>query len=169
MDKIKHDLRLSETISPFGVGAIVDVRGESLIAPDTSWWETRTAPEITCERLLARLGAGVPPAAADARGAHGQGHSGSALLAFPGLAVLRTVRQAHEADRAAQGQVEQRLRLRRPLGPDALCGRLRQGSHIQDIPWIQWVHRGPGAQRSEAVRFLPRLQVAQIQEGRRSR
>ncbi|MDB4873211.1 MAG: hypothetical protein JWL97_4215, partial [Gemmatimonadales bacterium] len=32
MEKIRHDLRLSETITPFGVGAIVDVRGESLIA-----------------------------------------------------------------------------------------------------------------------------------------
>ena len=52
MERIKHDLRLSETVSPFGVGAIVDIRGESLIAPDTSWWDKQFAPEIHCERLV---------------------------------------------------------------------------------------------------------------------
>ena len=59
MEPILHDLRLSETISPFGVGAVVDVRGESLIAPDTSWWNRNQAPEISCERLVTRLGGGI--------------------------------------------------------------------------------------------------------------
>ena len=59
MEPIRHDLRLSETVSPFGVGAIVDIRGESLIAPDTSWWDKKFAPEISCNRLLARIGAGA--------------------------------------------------------------------------------------------------------------
>ena len=43
-------VRLSETISPFGVGAIVDIAGNSLIAMDTSWWPTQS-PELSCERL----------------------------------------------------------------------------------------------------------------------
>src|SRR5687767_12020146 len=59
LQRIKHDLRLSEVVSPFGVGAIVDVRGQSLIAPDTSWWDKKYAPEISCDRLIQRLGPGV--------------------------------------------------------------------------------------------------------------
>ena len=59
MERVLHDLRLSETVTPFGVGAIVDVLGQSLIAPDTSWWDLKFAPVISCERLRARLGAGV--------------------------------------------------------------------------------------------------------------
>ena len=43
-------VRLSETISPFGVGAIVDIAGNSLIAMDTSWWPAQS-PELSCERL----------------------------------------------------------------------------------------------------------------------
>ncbi|MCZ9340742.1 hypothetical protein NGM37_23565, partial [Streptomyces sp. TRM76130] len=81
MEKIRHDLRLSETISPFGVGAIVDVRGESLMAPDTSWWDKKFAHEISCERLMARLGAGVlrqPPA-----------HAGRAAKDTPALPYWR--------------------------------------------------------------------------------
>ena len=75
MQKIRHDLRLAETISPFGVGAIVDVRGESLIAPDTSWWDLSLAPQIYCDRLIAKLPNGVgvlrqPPTHAEIGRAH---------------------------------------------------------------------------------------------------
>ena len=55
MQRIKHDLRLSETVTPFGVGAIVDIRGASLIAADTSWWDKKSAKEVHCARLTDRL------------------------------------------------------------------------------------------------------------------
>ena len=56
VEPIKHDLRLSEVIAPFGVGAIVDVRGESLIAPDTSWWHRKFAPEIQLRAVVLASG-----------------------------------------------------------------------------------------------------------------
>ena len=52
VERIKHDLRLSETVTPFGVGAIVDIRGESLIAPDTSWWDKSSHPRSTATGSL---------------------------------------------------------------------------------------------------------------------
>src|SRR5689334_8517803 len=81
MERIKHDLRLSETVSPFGVGAIVDIRGESLIAPDASWWDKKFAPEISCDRLLDRVGAGALRRAPS--------HAGTAAKETPSLTYWR--------------------------------------------------------------------------------
>src|SRR3954464_8267197 len=81
MEPIRHELRLSETVSPFGVGAIVDVRGESLIAADTSWWDKKYAPRISCERLLARIGPGELRQAPT--------HAGRAAKETPGLLYWR--------------------------------------------------------------------------------
>ncbi len=48
-------IRLSQTLSPFGVGAIYDYRGESLIACDISRWGGR-GERIRSERLELALG-----------------------------------------------------------------------------------------------------------------
>src|SRR3954463_14951767 len=36
--KLERTVRLSQTVAPFGVGAIYDFRGESLIAADITKW-----------------------------------------------------------------------------------------------------------------------------------
>ncbi|MFF9338951.1 DrmB family protein [Streptomyces sp. NPDC014773] len=154
MEKIRHDLRLSETISPFGVGAIVDVRGESLMAPDTSWWDKKYAHEISCERLMSRLGAGVlrqPPA-----------HAGRAAKKTPALRYWRfpAWRFCERCDRLSKLTGKKRGKWSNtcsecegalvPMRYVALCDK---GSHIQDINWFQWAHRGRGAAQDESVRF----------------
>jgi hypothetical protein len=153
MEKIKHDLRLSETISPFGVGAIVDVRGESLMAADTSWWDKRFAQEVSCERLMDRLGAGVLRQAPT--------HASHAAKDTPALLYWRfpAWRFCERCDKLAKLTGRKKGKwsntcecggLLVPMRYVALC---EQGSHIQDINWSKWVHRGRGASLSEAVRF----------------
>ncbi|WKK12696.1 DUF1998 domain-containing protein [Rhodococcus ruber] len=153
MEKIKHDLRLSETISPFGVGAIVDIRNESLLAPDTSWWDRKFAPEISCERLMARLGAGVlrqPPT-----------HAGHAAKDTPALPYWRfpAWRFCERCDKLSKLTGRKKGKwsntcdcggLLIPMRFVAIC---EKGSHIQDIPWFQWAHRGEVASQNEQVRF----------------
>lgn len=153
MEKIKHDLRLSETISPFGVGAIVDIRNESLLAPDTSWWDRRFAPEISCERLMARLGAGVlrqPPT-----------HAGRTAKDTPALPYWRfpAWRFCERCDKLSKLTGKKKGKwsntcdcggLLVPMRFVAIC---EKGSHVQDIPWFQWAHRGEDASQNDKVRF----------------
>ncbi|MFJ3420722.1 DrmB family protein [Streptomyces sp. NPDC086082] len=153
MEKIRHDLRLSETISPFGVGAIVDVRGESLMAPDTSWWDKKFAHEISCERLMARLGAGVlrqPPA-----------HAGRAAKETPALPYWRfpAWRFCERCDKLSKltgkkkGKWSNTCDCGGALVPMRYVAVCEKGSHLQDVNWFKWAHRGRGANLSEAVRF----------------
>lgn len=153
MEKIRHDLRLSETISPFGVGAIVDVRGESLMAPDTSWWDKKFAQEISCERLMARLGAGVlrqPPA-----------HASRAAKETPALLYWRfpAWRFCERCDKLSKltgrkkGKWSNTCDCGGVLVPMRYVAVCEKGSHIQDINWFQWAHRGRAASLNEAVRF----------------
>ncbi|WP_042369554.1 DUF1998 domain-containing protein [Streptacidiphilus neutrinimicus] len=153
MEKIKHDLRLSETISPFGVGAVVDIRGESLMAPDTSWWKTKFAHEISCERLLARLGAGVlrqPPTHA--------GHAGKDTPAlqywrFPAWRFCERCDKLSKLTGKNRGKWSNTCACGGLLVPMRYVAVCERGSHIQDINWVQWVHRGREASLNEAVRF----------------
>ncbi|SFE16141.1 protein of unknown function [Actinopolyspora alba] len=153
MEKIRHDLRLSETITPFGVGAITDIRGESLMASDTSWWDAKFAPEISCDRLMARLGAGVlrqPPT-----------HSGWAGKETPALPYWRFPewRFCERCDRLSKltgrkkGKWDNRCECNGLLVPMRFVAVCKKGSHIQDIPWFKWMHRGRGAELSEEVRL----------------
>ncbi|MFD3439039.1 DrmB family protein [Streptomyces sp. NPDC058685] len=153
MEKIRHDLRLSETISPFGVGAIVDVRGESLMAPDTSWWDKKFAHEISCERLMTRLGAGVlrqPPA-----------HAGRAAKETPALPYWRfpAWRFCERCDKLSKltgkkkGKWSNTCDCGGALVPMRYIAVCEKGSHVQDVNWFQWAHRGRAASLNEAVRF----------------
>jgi hypothetical protein len=153
MEKIRHDLRLSETISPFGVGAIVDIRGESLMAPDTSWWDTKFASEISCERLMARLGAGKlrqPPAHA---GRAGKETPALPYWRFPAWRFCERCGRLTKLTGNKKGKWSNTCDCGGMLVPMRYIAVCEKGSHIRDIPWFKWAHRGPAASKSEAVRF----------------
>jgi hypothetical protein len=152
--KIKHDLRLSEVISPFGVGAIVDVRGESLIAPDTSWWDISKAPAISCDRLVAKL----PNRVGDLRQPPTHGGwtaSETASLTywrFPAWRFCERCSRLSRITRTSKGRFINRCECDGALVPMRYVAVCEAGSHIQDIPWFQWTHRGHHG-LTEEVRF----------------
>lgn len=153
MERIRHELRLSETVSPFGAGAIVDVRGESLIAPDTSWWDKKSAPEISCPRLVDRLGGGVlrqAPAHADRAGKE----TASLLYwRFPAWRFCERCGALSKLTGKDKGRWRNRCVCGGGLVPMRYVAVCTQGSHIQDIPWFMWAHRGHDDGVTEAVRF----------------
>jgi hypothetical protein len=59
MPEIKRTIRLSQAVSTFGVGAIYDILGESLVLCDTTYWEDKRyrgrGEEIRAQRLVADL------------------------------------------------------------------------------------------------------------------
>ncbi len=155
MQKIRHDLRLAETISPFGVGAIVDVRGESLIAPDTSWWDLKVAPQIHCDRLIARLPGGIgvlrqPPT-----------HSGRAAVdtaslpywRFPAWRFCERCSRLSQFTRVEKGKYVNSCDCGGALVPMRYVAVCETGSHVRDVPWFMWAHRGHDSGVTEEVRF----------------
>lgn len=152
MERIGHDLRLSETITPFGVGAIVDVLGESLIAADTSWWDRRSAPEISCERLLTRLGAGVLRQAPVHSGRAAKDGAHLLYWRFPAWRFCERCSKLSERTGKNKGRWENRCECRGALVPMRYVAICTKGSHIQDVPWFVWAHRGNDEGITDAVR-----------------
>lgn len=152
MEPIRHDLRLSEVITPYGVGAIVDVRGESLIAADTSWWDKQYAPLLSCDRLLARVGAGElrqPPTHA---GRVGKDTAGLDYWRFPAWRFCERCTKLTMITSKDKGKAVNRCECGGHLVPMRYVAVCKKGSHIQDIPWFMWAHRGWDAGVTEAVR-----------------
>ncbi|UGT42003.1 DUF1998 domain-containing protein [Nocardia yamanashiensis] len=153
MDKIRHDLRLSETITPFGVGAIVDVRGQSLIAPDTSWWDPKRAPLIACDRLVARLGPGElrqPPTHA---GRIAKDTAGLLYWRFPAWRFCEQCSKLSMLTGKSKGHWTNNCECGGMLVPMRYVAICDKGSHIQDVHWFKWAHRGQDAGVTEEVRF----------------
>ncbi|PYG99153.1 DUF1998 domain-containing protein [Arthrobacter stackebrandtii] len=142
MRKIKHDLRLSETLSPFGVGAIVDVLGESLIAPDTSWWDRQTAPEITCDRLVAQLGGGILRQAPSHAGRAGTDTTSLLYFRFPAWRFCERCGRLSQLTGTNKGKYQNKCACNGALVPMRYVAVCEKGSHIQDVPWFMWTHRG---------------------------
>lgn len=157
MKKIQHDLRLSETVSPFGVGAIVDIRGESLIAADTSWWDRKFAPEIYCDRLVDRLARpGIPRPELRRAPAHsGRARRETPNLdywRFPAWRFCQNCLKLSRRTGAKNGIFQNRCECGGPLVPMRYVAVCKTGSHIQDIPWFMWAHRGHDKGVTEEVR-----------------
>ncbi|MFI6888517.1 DrmB family protein [Streptosporangium canum] len=153
MERILHDLRLSETITPFGVGAIVDVLGESLIAPDTSWWDRKSAPEISCERLRARMRAGVLRQAPAHSGRAAKETAHLLYWRFPAWRFCERCTKLSQLTGRNKGRWTNRCECGGTLVPMRYVAVCEKGSHIQDIPWFKWAHRGNDAGVTETVRF----------------
>ena len=153
MERIKHDLRLSETISPFGAGAIVDIRGESLIAPDTSWWDKRFSPEIHCERLVERLGPSVLREPPTHSGRAGKDTLGMLYWRFPTWRFCERCSKLSQQTGRHKGKWTNTCSCGGALVPMRYVAVCERGSHLQDIPWFKWAHRGRDAGVTEAVRF----------------
>lgn len=152
MERILHDLRLSETITPFGVGAVVDVLGESLIAPDTSWWDRKRAPEISCDRLLARLGAGVLRQAPAHAGRAAKDTDHLLYWRFPAWRFCEQCTRLSKVTGRKNGRWINKCDCGGALVPMRYVAVCRKGSHIQDIPWFKWAHRGTDGGVTEVVR-----------------
>jgi hypothetical protein len=153
MEPIRHDLRLSETVAPFGVGAIVDIRGESLIAPDTSWWDKKFAPSTFCDRLLSRIGAGELRQAPSHAGTAAKETPSLTYWRFPAWRFCERCTKVSKLTGKNKGKWVNKCDCGGALVPMRYVAICDKGSHIQDIPWFMWAHRGHDAGVTDEVRF----------------
>ena len=153
MERIKHDLRLSETLSPFGAGAIVDIRGASLIAPDTSWWDKRFSAEIHCERLVERLGPSSLQEAPTHSGRAGKDTLGLLYWRFPSWRFCERCSRLSQQTGKKKGKWSNTCSCGGSLVPMRYIAVCEKGSHLRDIPWFRWAHSGRDAAVTEEVRL----------------
>lgn len=136
-----RQLRLQETIYPFGVGAIVDIKGESFIGMDTATWDEKTCVPLSCpplERALGVMQLRQPPTA--------QEFSRNPSFALPYRRFpkwrfcqdcMSMSRQLHHKNGASTNRC---ARCTGPMVPMRFIAVCKSGGHVQDLDWRRWSH-----------------------------
>jgi hypothetical protein len=152
---------VAKLIAPFGPGAVVDILGESFVTMTADKWPKRTLLEpIDCLRLSSRLGVQRfygPPTVEESESANALGVT---VARFPAWLFCQTCRRmirwtGKDETGEAPSCPSDSGRLV-PLRFVAVC---REHSHATDIPWVDWLHRAPGAdpecRDNTSLRFRP--------------
>lgn len=136
--------RLSQTISPFGVGAIIDIEGESLMAADISLWPIDATRRIVSRRLEESLGVTelrTPPSVPTYPSAR---TPGIFYKRFPGWMFCQDCRRmrlmrGHEET----GEPPVCRHCKGPLVPMRFIAVGTERGHAMDVPWVHWAHSEP--------------------------
>lgn len=127
----QRKLRLSQTVAPFGVGAIVDIRGESFVGNDTYRWGNQGSP-VSSPRLCRLLGVKALRAAPTIPSSvWGKSYKAIPYTRFPSwlfCAQCRSMVRMFPKD-----EVE---------GQQAKCGSCNAKSVLVPMRWIQICEQG---------------------------
>jgi len=158
-------VRQSQTVLPFGVGAVFDIQGESFVATGIGDWPQRAKQRVDSPRLASRLGVSgfyaAPPTANDRYDAPDA--PGAPYIRFPSwlfCGACRRMKRWRIADEKP-GQPPRcpscsRGRTLAPMRFVQICA----AGHLGDIDWWFWAHsRREAAGRRECgdrekLRFL---------------
>lgn len=136
-----RSLRLSQTVAPFGVGAILDVLGESLMGTDISQWPHDKTVRVESRRLEESLGVKElrsPPSSPSEPSSHAPG-----LLyqRFPRWLFCQNCRRMHFSRPFEEDGKSPRCKVCDghlvPMRFIAVCTRR---GHAMDVPWDRWAH-----------------------------
>lgn len=137
----KRTVRRSQSLTPFGVGAVIDILGESFVAEDISRWRGRREV-LRAPRIAAHFGVEElrTPPAIDIKG------SGLPYFRFPqwlfcGKCRRMTrwsVKQEEPGKAASCSGCHGHPQLV-PMRFVSVCGN----GHLDDVNWIRWAHSDP--------------------------
>ncbi|WP_306191318.1 DUF1998 domain-containing protein [Streptomyces sp. MK5] len=158
-------VRQSQTVLPFGVGAVFDIQGESLVATGIGDWPARAKQRIESPRLASRLGVSgfyAAPATANDRFDIPDA-PGAPYIRFPSwlfCGACRRMKRWRIADeKPGQPPRCQSCSPGRTLAPMRFV-QICQAGHLSDVDWWFWAHsrRDAGERRQcgerEKLRFL---------------
>ena len=157
---IRRKVRRSQTIVPFGVGGIIDLRGESFVAADIRSWAAN-AEQVDAPRLAAKLrvqGLRSAPVIPSGKAAFAT-RIGPVYVRFPKWLFCPQCRDMHlwSPDREVRDKQPNcgRCPGKSQLAPMRFIQVCRAG-HMADINWRRWAHsKGEGhTQRNCQVRRL---------------
>jgi hypothetical protein len=137
-------MRLSQTVSPFGVGSVLDILGESLMGADISEWPYDRTERVAMRRLELALGVSELRSPPSVPSYPSTNTPGLPYQRFPRWLFCQDCRRMHflrasdetgeppVCDRCGGGLV--------PMRFIAVCTRK---GHAMDVPWDRWAHSEP--------------------------
>ena len=137
-------MRLSQTVSPFGVGSIMDILGESLMGMDISTWPYQATTRVESRRLELALGVSElrsPPSVPSYASVN---TSGIYYQRFPKWLFCQDCRRMHEMrmlDETGEPPVCAHCRGRMVPMRFIVVGTVH--GHAMDVPWVRWAHSEP--------------------------
>ena len=149
---MKRVLRQAQTVSPYGVGAVFDVNGESLVAADSSSWAGK-GETVSSPRLSSALGGAVLTAAPvdETDNPYSSGW-GVPFIRFPQWlfckACRRMVHWHKDREQQDRAPVCGRCAGRVQLVPMRVVQACAAG-HLEDIDWHWFAHLGTDAASPE--------------------
>lgn len=156
MNIIQRSIRLSQAIVPFGVGAIYDIMGESLVACDISYWRGKgkrlDAPRLA--EYLNKEGFREPPSNVSSFSSQGGGKL--PYFRFPSWLFCSRCRKMYfwrpeDEIEGTPPTCNQAACSNRQLVPMRFVMVCRHG-HMSDVPWHFWVHVGASHPRQKQCR-----------------
>lgn len=152
----KLRIRQTQTIVPFGVGAIVETRGESFVAADISHWPSES-PWIDAPRLAERLKVtgfrSLPPANNDFFDSPDRG--GAPCVRFPSWLFCAACRHMKRWNVADEQPGTAPLCPACPTAQALVPMRFVQvcsAGHMDDVDWGWWAHSRSGSSTCERSR-----------------
>ncbi|MFI1535762.1 DrmB family protein [Streptomyces anandii] len=138
-------VRQSQTVVPFGVGAVFDIQGESFVATGIGDWPSRGRQRVDSPRLASRLGVtGFYAAPATANDRFGTLDApGAPYIRFPSWLFCGACR------RMTRWRIADEKPGRPPRCPSCSPGRalapmrfvqICQAGHLSDVDWWFWAH-----------------------------
>ncbi|MCP9209328.1 DrmB family protein [Streptomyces sp. NEAU-Y11] len=163
MKDIRRKVRRAQTIVPFGVGGILDIRGESFVAADIRSWAA-SAERVESPRLAQKLGVQefrAAPVIPSGKAAFAS-RIGPTYVRFPKWLFCPRCRNMllwHPGREVRDGQPACGRCSERPQLAPMRFIQLCKAGHMADIDWHRWAHsRSEGhSQRqcqAQRLRFL---------------
>ncbi|MDX3231147.1 DUF1998 domain-containing protein [Streptomyces sp. ME19-01-6] len=141
---IRRKVRRAQTIVPFGVGGILDIRGESFVAADTRSWAA-SAERVESPRLARKLGVQElrsAPVIPSGKAAYAS-RIGPTYVRFPKWLFCPQCRNMLLWNPGLEVRDRQPVCGRCPGGPQLAPMRFIQvcrAGHMADIDWRRWAH-----------------------------
>ncbi|KQM81284.1 DUF1998 domain-containing protein [Agromyces sp. Leaf222] len=138
-----RSIRLSETVSPFGPGALVDILGESFMAvTGDEWPPTSIRTAVPCDRLAEKLGVDEFWAAPSSGTPDAPKTPGLEFARFPAWLFCQECRRMTQWRRSLEkGAAPTCPECEGRMVPMRFVVVCTTKSHADDVPWVEWVHR----------------------------
>ncbi|WP_329209515.1 DUF1998 domain-containing protein [Streptomyces sp. NBC_01708] len=151
----KLRVRQAQTVMPFGVGAVLDIQGESFVAAGIEAWPYKGKTPVESARLAARLGVtgffAAPHTLNDRYDKTEQ--PGAPYVRFPGWlfcgACRAMVRFLREDERPGEPPVCTSCGAAPRLAPMRFV-RICPDGHLDDVDWWYWAHSKLSSEAREA-------------------
>ncbi|MET8251413.1 DUF1998 domain-containing protein [Micromonospora sp. NPDC005197] len=134
-------VRLSQVVSPFGVGAVFDVLGESLMGVDISGWAYNKTTKVESGRLEQALGVKElrsPPSVPSYPSKH---TPGIPYQRFPRWLFCQNCRRMRYMRGAEEtGEAPKCAHCAAHMVPMRFIAVCAKRGHVMDVPWDRWAH-----------------------------